>query len=245
MNDLKILENDNLVPVYVTSTGDHVVYGSDLHKVLEVKSKFADWIKLRFADVEAVKDADYTVFSKILEKGRPQKDFIIKLDTAKEMAMLERNAKGKSVRRYFIDIEKRYKQELPSNDTERLDQHIITLAQGHVALRNDVNTLKQEMHDLKDDLPIFPAEAEKITLAVKRKGVEVMGGKKSPAYRDRSLVQSIYHDIYGEIHRQFGITSYKMLRRKDVDSAVSVVSEYSLPIILVERVKDANAQTSF
>lgn len=39
-------------------------------------------------------------------------EYIIKLDTAKEMAMLERNDKGKQVRKYFIEIEKKYKENL-------------------------------------------------------------------------------------------------------------------------------------
>lgn len=42
--------------------------------------------------------------------GRPQTEYIIKLDTAKEMAMLERNDKGKQVRKYFIAVEDKYKQ---------------------------------------------------------------------------------------------------------------------------------------
>lgn len=36
MQDLKVIENE-LVPVYETSTGEKVVYGSELHAVLEVK----------------------------------------------------------------------------------------------------------------------------------------------------------------------------------------------------------------
>ncbi len=32
-------------------------------------------------------------------------DYILTMDTAKEMAMLERNEKGKMVRRYFIEYE--------------------------------------------------------------------------------------------------------------------------------------------
>ena len=37
MNGLKVIEN-NLVPVYETSTGEKVVYGSELYAILEVKS---------------------------------------------------------------------------------------------------------------------------------------------------------------------------------------------------------------
>lgn len=109
MQELKLIENE-LVPVYVTSTGEKVVYGSELHEVLGVKSKFADWIKNRLNDCEAIENKDFETFSKILEKGRPSIDYIIKLDTAKEMAMLERNEKGKQVRRYFITVEEKYNQ---------------------------------------------------------------------------------------------------------------------------------------
>lgn len=70
MNDLTVIENE-LVPVYETSTGEKVVYGSELHEVLGVKSKFADWIKNRLNDCEAVEHEDFETFSKILEKGRP------------------------------------------------------------------------------------------------------------------------------------------------------------------------------
>lgn len=108
MNRLKVIENE-LVPVYETDTGEKVVYGTELHMVLEVKSKFADWVKNRLNDCEATKNEDYEAFSKFLENGGRIKEYIIKLDTAKEMAMLERNEKGKRVRRYFIEVEKRYK----------------------------------------------------------------------------------------------------------------------------------------
>lgn len=116
MSNLKVLENE-LVPVYETSTGEKVVYGSELYGVLGVKSNYRDWIKNRLNDCEAVENEDYESFAKNLAKGgRPQIDHIIKLDTAKEMAMLERNEKGKQVRRYFIQVEKKYKEQHSAND---------------------------------------------------------------------------------------------------------------------------------
>lgn len=44
MNELRVIENE-LIPVYETSTGEKVVYGTELYSVLGVKSKFADWVK--------------------------------------------------------------------------------------------------------------------------------------------------------------------------------------------------------
>ena len=110
MNNLIIIE-DGLVPVYVTGTGEKVVYGTELHKVLQVRSNYREWIKRRFNDIDAIENEDFeSVEISTVVKGTPKKDHIIKLDTAKEMAMLERNEKGKQVRKYFIIIEKNYKE---------------------------------------------------------------------------------------------------------------------------------------
>ena len=39
MNNLTVIENE-LVPVYETSTGEKVVYGSELHEVLGVRTPY-------------------------------------------------------------------------------------------------------------------------------------------------------------------------------------------------------------
>lgn len=112
-NGLRMLEND-LVPVYETSTGEKVVYGTELHRVLESKTDFSNWVKRRLGECDAKENEDYALSSPNLANkkrgGFNKKEYIIKLDTAKEMAMLERNEKGKQVRRYFIQVEKKYKE---------------------------------------------------------------------------------------------------------------------------------------
>lgn len=108
MNNLKVIENE-LVPVYETSTGEKVVYGSELHEVLGVKSRYREWVDRRLNDIEALENEDFQGAEISAPSGQTRKDHIIKLDIAKEMAMLERNEKGKQVRRYFIQVEKKYK----------------------------------------------------------------------------------------------------------------------------------------
>lgn len=108
MKSLKIIENE-LVPVYETSTGEKVVYGSELHTVLGAPSVYREWVKRRISDIDAVENEDFQGVEISTPSGQTKKDHIIKLDTAKEMAMLERNEKGKQVRRYFIQVEKKYK----------------------------------------------------------------------------------------------------------------------------------------
>lgn len=108
MENLKVIENE-LVSVYDTSTGEKVVYGTELHAVLGVKSNYREWVNRRLSDIDALSYEDYEAVEISTPSGQSKKEHIIKLDAAKEMAMLERNEKGKQVRRYFIELEKRYK----------------------------------------------------------------------------------------------------------------------------------------
>lgn len=130
-------------------------------------------------------------------------------------------------------------------------EQIRLLAQGHIelaekveAVSTDVNSIKSDLDQFKDDCPLFPVEAEQIVTAAKRKGVDVLGGKESEAYHDRSIVQLVYRDLYGQIHRNFQIRTYKALRRGQLEQALSVIDNYQLPIALLEKIKNANAQES-
>ena len=245
MQNLTVIENE-LVPVYETSTGEKVVYGSELHKVLEAKSKFADWIKNRLNDCEAMENEDFQTFSKKLEKGRPSVDYIIKLDTAKEMAMLERNEKGKQVRRYFIQIEKKYKEK--QHQLADLSDLSVEL-QAIIMHDKKIQRMENRMNKLEFDIPLYGSEADELCNHVKRKGVEMLGGKGSNSYKNTKIRSAVYTDIYNQIKREFGLyddkghyKSYKALKRKYIYDAHEVVDAYSLPTFLEEQIQNCNAQ---
>lgn len=88
MQNLTVIENE-LVPVYETSTGEKVVYGTELHEVLGAPSVYREWAKRRLTDVDAVENEDFEGVEISTPSGQTKKDHIIKLDIAKEMAMLE------------------------------------------------------------------------------------------------------------------------------------------------------------
>ena len=155
MNDLTVIENE-LVPVYETSTGEKVVYGSELHEILGVKSNYRDWIKNRLNDCEAVENEDFQIFAKNLAKGRPAQDHIIKLDTAKEMAMLERNEKGKQVRRYFIQVEKKFKAGKTSKKVQSVKKEKLP------SVNMMVKNIKEALHDAGVDSKYIAAEVVRI-----------------------------------------------------------------------------------
>lgn len=87
------------------------VNARELHEVLESKYQFADWIKTRLEETDAVENVDFICFHKKMEANNATMiEYILSTDIAKEIAMLERNEVGKKVRRYFIEFEKMHKQ---------------------------------------------------------------------------------------------------------------------------------------
>ncbi|EKF0233028.1 antA/AntB antirepressor family protein [Escherichia coli] len=102
-----------LIPVFngtISNETTLLVNARDLHTFLDVGKRFASWIVERIAEYGFVENQDFMIISQVREKigrGRPAKDYHLTLDTAKELAMVERNEKGRQIRRYFIECEKK------------------------------------------------------------------------------------------------------------------------------------------
>lgn len=246
MGELKMLEN-KLVPVYVTDKGEKVVYGTELHAILEVKTKYADWISRRFNECDAKENIDYqTCFSNLSSKshgGQNKKEHIIKLDTAEEMAMLERNEKGKQVRRYFIEVEKRYKAQ--DGFPKTISGQIQLLAKGYMELEQKIDGINKDLQEFKRDIPLLGVECQKIVRAKNRKVVPLMGGKEAPAYKDNSLRGKVYRDIDNQLRREFDVDTYKAIKRNQIDIAIQIINGYELPMKLKQQINFQNSQISF
>lgn len=119
---------------------------------------------------------------------------------------------------------------------------IALLAQGHTELTERVNNIQSELETLKMDLPILPIEADKITEAVKRKGVSVMGGKQSNAYNNRNIRQKVYNNMYANLKYNFGTRSYKAIKRCQCDKAIEIIQSYQPPFFLQQTIETINAQ---
>lgn len=92
------------------------VNARDIHSYLEVKTHLSTWIKRAIEKYDFKENIDFS----ILKSGNPNGgidkiDYIVSLDMAKELAMLENNSKGKEIRKYFIKVEKDYFNSLKQN----------------------------------------------------------------------------------------------------------------------------------
>ncbi|WP_375708654.1 phage antirepressor KilAC domain-containing protein [Streptococcus dysgalactiae] len=100
---------EELINITVNDNQEPVVSGRDLHKALEIKTKYNDWLK-RMIDYGFEENQDFVAIAqkRVTAQGNQTEytDHILKLDMAKEIAMLQRNEKSKQVRKYFIQVEK-------------------------------------------------------------------------------------------------------------------------------------------
>ena len=107
--------------------------------------------------------------------------------------------------------------------------------------------MEQRMDRLEFDIPLYGSEADELSGHVRRKGVQVLGGKEAPAYRDAEIRSRVYRDMYDQIKREFGIyddsgrsKSYKALKRKYIADAHELIDCYQAPTCLEELIEEAN-----
>ena len=165
------------------------VNAKELYEFLEVRSKFADWIKNRIADYDFQENQDFITLSKNLENGGRTIEYYITLDMAKELSMVERNDKGREARKYFITCEKLAKQASTASLSEQLKVAQIGL----------LNRVLDEFGD-----KISPQARETLLLVGSEKFLGISTGYRPP------VAQQTYSA--SEIGERLGISGNKVGR---------------------------------
>lgn len=184
--------------------------------------KNIDWVSIQH-DVENSKG------------GRPTMDFAISLDFAKHIAMMARTEKSHEYRNYFIECERKVNQ-LPQLSKE---------LQAIFALDGKQQQLESEVKDLKDNMPLFQVDCKELQAIVRKKGIEVLGGKDKPSYKDNSIRGKVYSDIQHQLKREFGVTRYEAIKRSQLGIATEIVDNYKVPTVLAEEIEQLNNQIQF
>lgn len=109
-----ILEYQVVLPILQSQDDSSTVNARNLHKQLKSGRQFTDWIENRIKSYQLIENVDYTAISRKYEidgftESKDILDYIITLDCAKQLAMVERTNIGALARRYFITIEKAFK----------------------------------------------------------------------------------------------------------------------------------------
>ncbi len=141
MNDLIKVNFENERPT---------VLGRELHQFLEIETPYTQWFK-RMTEYGFTESIDFSTLSQKSEKpndGRPLMDHQLTIDMAKEIAMLQRNEKGKRARQYFIQIEKQW------NSPEMVMKRALDIA------NEAVKKLQFENNRLTVDVQIMQPKAD-------------------------------------------------------------------------------------
>lgn len=88
----------------------NAVDARELWFFLESKQEFSAWIKARIERYGFVENMDYGVFDNLIKNplgGRPTTTYVVTLDMAKELSMVEHTDKGRQARKWFLDCERR------------------------------------------------------------------------------------------------------------------------------------------
>lgn len=99
---------NNLINITLNENQEPVVSGRQLHQVLGVKTPYSMWFD-RMVEYGFTENQDFLLNNSVKQTGRGghnKIDHVLKLDMAKEIAMIQRTDKGKEVRQYFIQVEK-------------------------------------------------------------------------------------------------------------------------------------------
>ena len=108
-----------LIKVTQNEKNEQLVSGRELHEFLESKQDFTTWLKNRIGKYEFVENLDFTLH-KFMEGKNWKHDYILKIDMAKELSMVENNEKGKEARRYFIECENKLRNVSTQSQQQRL-----------------------------------------------------------------------------------------------------------------------------
>lgn len=152
-----------------TENDQQLVSARDLHKALELKRHFGDWVKQNFKDFEEGTDFMGAPQSAPITNGNGRvqylDDYYVTVDMAKELCMMSKTAKGKEIRQYFIKVEKAW------NDPQMIIQR------GYDLLKNENLQLKLVIKEQAPKIGYYDQVIDKNGLTNFRDTAKMLGWK--------------------------------------------------------------------
>lgn len=179
-------------------------------------------------------------------KGNFYKEYLMTRDGFSLLVMGFTGTKALAWKVKYIEAFNKMEEELknPYGNLSKELQAIIALDRKQQETVERIETVATDFEDFKNNSPLFNVECDEISRSVRNVGVIVLGGKNSEAYRDKSLRAQVYTDIYKELKRQFGVSSYKAIKRGQLHRALEIIEKYEAPIVLQDEIKTTNMQLS-
>lgn len=147
----------DLIKIDINENQEPIVNGRELHEALEIKTPYTQWFE-RMKEYGFVENIDYCTVSQkceIANGGFQEKiNHAIKLDMAKEIAMIQRNEQGKKVRQYFIQVEKDF------NSPEKIMARALKIADGKINILTLENKEQKQLIEAQKPKVLFANSVE-------------------------------------------------------------------------------------
>ena len=188
------------------------VNAREIHEYLGVKTRFNDWINRAIEKYDFIENIDYS----ILSNGN-SKDFVVTLDMAKELAMLENNPKGKEIRKYFIYFEQKAKEVIANQSSE------IQLLQGMLNTLSKMDTRVSQLESSKR----LENWQEKELHDLKNKKVYELA-KKHDLTNDNEMIRKLHSRVWKAVKNKFNLPRYNELLILKFDEAKALINSLTL-----------------
>ena len=138
--DVELVPLGEELNIRTDENGETLISGRELHESLKVKTKYKDWFP-RMVDYGFTENIDFIAMAQRRATAQGNEttytDHLLKLDMAKEIAMIQRTPEGKRIRQYLIQVEKAW------NSPEKIMERALLIA------KNNINRLEIENKAMK------------------------------------------------------------------------------------------------
>lgn len=202
--------------------GTVAVSGRELHEGLEIQTPYKQWID-RMIDYGFEINTDYIIMSEKVHtqksvRAYEQENHIMTLDMGKEIAMLQRSDAGKNIRRYFIKVEKSYRQQKPLSTADQIK----LIAQGNSELNERIDTVEDEITDIRENTKLDAGEYGAIAKAVSNKVAQIRYSMEI-GKDNKKANKELFQDINTEIKRVAGVSTRSQLKQKDFENVMELI----------------------
>jgi anti-repressor protein len=159
---------------------------------------------------------------------------MLKLDIAKEMAMLEKNEKGKEYRRYLIEVEKKYKNGI--NPYQGLSKELRAI----FITDQKVQAVESRVEKLENTMTIDYTQQEVLRELANKAVLNALGGKSSLAYK--MIAGKVFAEFWRHYKRTMNVNSYKNTAVVDYEKAKEIILVWNPDKELGLMIMGANVQ---
>lgn len=216
--------NVELIKVTTNEQGQKLVSGRELHEVLGIGTQFTKWIQ-RMIDYGFVEGMDFTTISqkRLTAQGNTTEftDYILTLEMAKHIAMVQRTEIGMKVRNYFIECEKVAQNPYANLSTEL--KAIFAIDNKQQELERQQKVIDQRLTNIEENAKLEPGE---YSLVAKRVSSRIRQIQEERGWITQAHRSELFKGLNGDILQITGVRHRTQLRQKHLDMVLDFINEW-------------------